>query len=74
MTFWIQSSCVDVFHWAGVDGAAVSDSTAVRGSSQLSMDGRLALSHDAGLSHPHRPEHAAGSEGTLQGWTFFIHS
>lgn len=61
-----------VCHWAGVDGAAVSGPTAVRGRSQLSMDGCLALSHDAGLTHSHRPEHAAGSEGSLQGCTLLI--
>lgn len=31
------------------------------------MDGRLALSHDAGLTHSHRPQHAVGSQGALQG-------
>lgn len=71
MTFWIlpviyASLC------AGVDGAAVSGPSAVCGGSQLSVDGRLALSHDAGLTHPHWPEHAAGSEGSLQGMTLWF--
>lgn len=51
----------------GVDGTADPGPTAVCSSSQLSMDGRLALSHDAGLTHSHRPEHASGSKGPLQG-------
>lgn len=54
---------------AGVDGAAVSGPPSVCGSSQLSMDGSLALSHDAGLTHSYRPEHAARSESSLQGNT-----
>lgn len=56
---------------AGVDGAAVSGPPAACGCSQLSVDGSLALPDDAGLSHPHRPEHAAGGEGPLQGDDFF---
>lgn len=63
---------VPIFHLcAGVDGAAVSGPPAVRGCSQLSLDGRLALPDDAGLSHSHRPEHAAGGEGPLQGNALF---
>lgn len=73
-----RSWSIKVWFWkyqyftsAGVDGAAVSGPPAVRGGSQLSLDGRLALPDDAGLSHSHRPEHAAGGEGPLQGNSLF---
>lgn len=51
----------------GVDRAAAPGPSAVRGGSQLSLDGRLALPDDASLSHPDRHQHAAGSQGSLQG-------
>lgn len=59
---------------AGVDGAAVSGPPTVCGSSQLSMDGCLALSHDASFPHSNRPEHAAGSKGPLQGCILYLYT
>ena len=62
---WIMfliSACL-----VGVDRAAAPGPSAVRGGSQLSLDGCLALPDDASLSHPHRHQHAAGSQGSLQG-------
>lgn len=66
---WISVTYLRVSLCAGLDGATVSGTPPVCGCSQLSMDGRLALSHDAGLTHSHRPKHAVGSEGPLQGYT-----
>ena len=54
---------------AGLDGAAEAGPSAVCGGRQLSVDGRLAVSHDAGLPHPHRPQHAPGGEVPLQAGT-----
>lgn len=68
MKFWILSyMCLSLC--AGLDGASVSGASSVCGSGQLPMDGCLALSYDASFTHSHRPKHAVGSQGPLQGST-----
>lgn len=48
-------------------GVVATGPAAVCGSSQLSLDGRLALFDDASATHPYRPQHVAGSESPLEG-------
>lgn len=68
MKFWIFSY-ISLSLCTGLDGASVSGTSSVCGSGQLPMDGCLALSYDASFTHSHRPKHAVGSQGPLQGST-----
>lgn len=65
-SFFIAFTCT------GLGGASEAGPSTVRGGGQLSVDGGVAMPDDAGLAHPHRPQHAAGGQGKVEGETLPI--